>query len=60
MPVTPSIDVVANTGTVPLEQMFIAVPKLNVGVIFGLTVTVKVVGTAHNIARGVKVYTAEF
>ena len=36
------------------------VPKLNVGVIFGLTVTVNVVVVAHNPAVGVNVYTPEF
>ena len=49
-----------NDGTVPLAQTVSDVPKLNVGVIFGFTVTVKVVVVAHNPAVGVNVYTPEF
>ena len=47
MPVIPFCDVPGNTGTDPPAQMVNVVPKLNVGVIFGLTVTVNVMGTAH-------------
>ena len=53
----PLVDVVGNIGTVPPEQIVNVVPKLNVGVIFGFTVTVNVVVVAHNPAVGVKVYT---
>ena len=47
VPVIPLVDVVGNVGTVPPEQMVSVVPKLNVGVMFGLTVTVNVVVVAH-------------
>ena len=47
-------------GTVPPAQIVRDVPKLNVGTIFGLTVTVKVAGTAHCPAVGVNVYVPEF
>jgi len=46
---------VGNAGTVPPAQIVRLVPKLKVGVIFGLTVTVNVVGTAHWPAVGVNV-----
>ena len=51
------LDVVGNTGTVPPEQIVNVVPKLNVGVMFGLTVTVNVVVVAHNPVVGVNVFT---
>ena len=57
VPVIPFVDVVGNVGTVPPEQMVSVVPKLNVGVIFGLTVTVNVVVVAQSPAVGVNVYT---
>lgn len=44
----------------PPAQIVSDVPKLNVGVIFGVIVTVKVVVVAHNPAVGVNVYTPEF
>ncbi len=56
----PLADVVGNAGTDSPAQIVMLVPKLNVGVILGLTVTVNVAGTAHNPAVGVNVYTAEF
>jgi len=40
VPVIPFDDVVGKAGTVPAVQMDSAVPKLKVGAIFGLTVTV--------------------
>jgi hypothetical protein len=49
------VDVVGNDGTVPPAQIVKLVPKLNVGVTLGLTVTVNVVGRAHNPAVGVNV-----
>jgi hypothetical protein len=52
----PLPDVVGNAGTVPPLHILNVVPKLNVGVIFGLTVTVNVVDKAHCPAVGVKVY----
>jgi hypothetical protein len=55
VPVIPFVDVVGNAGTVPPAQIVSVVPKLNVGTIFGLTVTVNVVVVAHNPAVGVNV-----
>jgi hypothetical protein len=40
VPVTPLSEVVGNAGTVPPEQIDKVVPKVNVGVTFGVTVTV--------------------
>jgi hypothetical protein len=51
----PLSDVVNNVGTEPPAHIAREVPKLNAGVIFGLTVTVNVVGLAHCPAVGVKV-----
>ena len=48
-------DVPGKVGTVPFSQIVNVVPKAKVGVMFGLTVTVKVVGNAHWPAAGVKV-----
>lgn len=47
VPVIPLPDVAGKVGTVPPAHIVELVPKLNVGVILGLTVTVKVVGFAH-------------
>src|SRR3982750_1741900 len=47
LPVIPLVELLGNVGTVPLAQMVREVPKVNVGVMFGLTVTVKLVGTEH-------------
>jgi hypothetical protein len=55
VPVIPLAEVAGNAGTVPPEQIVSVVPKLNVGVMFTSTVTVKLVGTAHWPAVGVKV-----
>src|SRR5687768_9431780 len=52
-------DVAGNTGTLSPAQIVSAVPKLNVGVMFGAMVTVKVADVAHNPAVGVNVYTPE-
>ena len=49
------VDVVGNVGTVPPEQIVKLVPKLKVGILFGLTVTVNVVVVAHSPAVGVNV-----
>ena len=49
------VDVVGRVGTVPPAHTVKVVPKLNVGVMFGLTVTLNVVGTAHSLAAGVNV-----
>ena len=56
VPVIPFVDVVGNAGTVDPIQMEALVPKLNVGVSIGLTVTVNVCVVAHTPAVGVKVY----
>jgi len=53
-------DVVGKVGTAPPAQIVELVPKLNVGVIFGLTVTVNVVGFVHWPEVGVNVYVPEF
>ena len=55
VPVIPLSDELGNAGTVPPAQIVSAVPKLNVGVIFGFTVTANVVVVAHNPAVGVNV-----
>ena len=60
VPVMPFVDVVGNVGTDPPAQIVKLVPKLNVGVMFGLTVTVNVYGNAHKPAVGVNVYVPEF
>jgi len=51
----PFDDVVGNAGTLPPAQTVRALPKLNVGGMLGLTVTVNVAGFAHNPAVGVNV-----
>lgn len=51
----PFVDVVGKGGTVAPAQMVKDVPKLKVGGMFGLTVTVNVAGVAHNPAVGVNV-----
>ena len=56
----PLLDVPGSDGTIPFSQTVKDVPKLNVGVMFGATVTVNVVGKAHNPAVGVNVYVPEF
>ena len=48
-------DVVESVGTVPPAHIVSVVPKLNVGVILGFTVTVNVVGRAQTPAVGVNV-----
>jgi hypothetical protein len=55
VPVILLVDVVGNVGTIPPEQIVNVVPKLNVGVMLGATVTVNVVGNAHCPAVGVNV-----
>ena len=60
VPVILLADVVGSVGAVASAQRFNAVPKLNVGVIFGLTVTVIVAVVAHWPVAGVKVYVPEF
>ena len=55
VPVILLVDVVGNVGTVPPLHIDKDVPKLNVGVRFGFTVTVNVAVVAHCPAVGVKV-----
>ena len=59
VPVIPLVDVVGNEGAVPFAHIVSDVPKVNVGIIFGFTVTVNVAGVAHNPAVGVNVYTPD-
>ena len=53
VPVIPLLEVVGNEFKVPPEQ--IGATAVNVGVMLGLTVIVKVVVVAHSPAVGVKV-----
>ena len=46
VPVTPLSDVVGNEGTIPPAQI-VEFPKLKVGMVFGVTVTVNVVVAVH-------------
>ena len=52
VPVIPLVEVVGKAAKLPPEQ--IGATAVNVGVTFGLTVMVSVVGTAHCPAVGVK------
>ena len=56
IPEIPLVELFGSAGTVPPAQILNAAPKLNVGIMLGLTVTVKVVGDAHRPAVGVNVY----
>ena len=56
VPLIPFVEVVGSMGAVP--PLHTDVAKLNVGVMFGLTVTVNVVVVAHCPAVGVNVYVA--
>ena len=55
LPLIPLSEVVGSVGTADPAHMLREVPKLNVGVMLGLTVTVKLVAVAHWPAVGVKV-----
>ena len=55
MPFNPLSEVPGNAGTAPLAQMVRFGPKLNVGVLLTLTLTVHVVVVAHCPAVGVNV-----
>ena len=55
VPLIPFIDAGGNTGTGLPAQADNAAPKLNVGVIIGLTVTINVVERAQIPALGVNV-----
>jgi hypothetical protein len=54
------LDVVGKAGTALPAQIVSELPKANVGIVFGLIVTSRLVGTAHNPAVGVNVYVPEF
>ena len=56
VPVIPSCDAEGKEGTVPPAQIVRVVPKLKVGVTFGLTTTVYIAPVAHCPANGVNVY----
>ena len=60
VPVIALSEVVANVGTVPPAHIVKEVPNANVGVMFGFTVTVNVVGITHPPDVGVNVYVPEF
>lgn len=55
VPEIPFVDVVAKVGTASPAQIVALVPKLKLGVMFGVTVTENVVGFAHSPALGVNV-----
>ena len=55
LPLMPLVDAAGKGGTAPPAQIVSEVPKANEGVMFGLTVTVKVLVVAHCPAAGVKV-----
>jgi hypothetical protein len=60
VPVIPLSDVLGKVGTDPPAHIVNEVPKLNVGVTLGLTVTLNVAVVAHCPASGVNVYVPEF
>ena len=55
VPVIPLFEVAGKDGTVAPSHTVIDVPKSNVGIVFGVTVTENVVGNAHTPAVGVNV-----
>ena len=60
MPVIPLPDVVGKDGTLLPAQIVNEVPKLKLGVMFGVTVTLNVAWLAHWLPEGVKIYVPEF
>ena len=46
-PAIPLVELGGNTGTLPPAQIVCAVPKLNVGVVLGITVTLMEVVIPH-------------
>ena len=60
VPLIPLFEVVTRAGTVAPSQIVRLVPKLNKGVMLGLTETVNEVGDAHWVPLGVNVYVPEF
>ena len=59
VPETPSSEVCGSTGTLPFEHIVNEVPKSKVGVVLGVTVTVKLAGNAQMPEAGVNVYVPE-
>ena len=55
VPVMLLVEVAGNVGTLALIHIDCEVPKLNVGVMFGFTVTVNITGVAHTAPFGVNV-----
>jgi hypothetical protein len=55
VPVILFSDVLGNSGTFPPAQIFSVVPKLKVGIIFGVTVTLNIASVAHCPDVGVKI-----
>ena len=53
VPKIPFVEVDGNTATLLPAHIVAAVPKVNVGVMLGFTVTTKVVVVAHDPASGV-------
>ena len=59
VPVSPFTEVVGSTGADAPAQMVMVSAILKTGITPGVTVIVKITGSAHWPAAGVKVYTAE-
>ena len=55
LPLIPLVEVAGSEGTVPPAQTLKAVPKLKLGTVLGVTVTLSVVVVAHCPEAGVKV-----
>ena len=55
VPLTPLVEVAGSDGTAPPAHIVSELPKLKAGVVFGVTVSVNVVGLAHCPAAGVNV-----
>ena len=55
VPVNPLLEVVGSDGTAAPEQITSEVPKSNTGMVFGVTVTVKVTGLAQTFVIGLSV-----
>lgn len=60
LPAIPFTDIAGNAGTLSPAQIVRVNPKLNVGTIFGATVTVNAVVVSQFVPEGVKVYVPEF
>src|SRR4029078_229447 len=60
VPAMPFTDIDGNAGTLSPAQIVRVDPKLNVGITFGVTVTVNEVVVSQFVPEGVKVYVPEF